>query len=374
MIQAIASGEQTLASQRTNEETRGRIDRRTSSRSSTGGHRACGVASRFAKCSRARRSARVLALGSGRLAWKMRHGKLRPYAALTVDRRHRGWCDRRATQALERQRGRALSRRRARDRRGDLDGGRVRRVGSGRGHGSRDARGGLAVGGDGARRRRSQAREARRCFGRCISLVPLALAGVAFIARAPLPPAPIVATDPGTTKMQIAEVDGLEKVIKLAQLDRARRSAARAPRQDREGRREAQRGSQQGPREARGAGPDREARRSRSRRSASRSATASSARASRARSRSSRRTTRRSDAAKALGDHDLETMDQEMEKIANAREKQDRELAKKSLEDAADAAREERRARRRARRSRTRRRRWSSARSAPRCCAISPTR
>jgi hypothetical protein len=45
------------------------------------------------------------------------------------------------------------------------------------------------------------------------------------------------------------------------------------------------------------------------------------------------------EAAKALGDHDLETMDREMERIANAREKQDRASAKRALEGAAAAAR-----------------------------------
>jgi hypothetical protein len=44
------------------------------------------------------------------------------------------------------------------------------------------------------------------------------------------------------------------------------------------------------------------------------------------------------EAAKALGDHDLEKMDKEMERIANAREKRDRDSAKKTLEDAAAAA------------------------------------
>jgi hypothetical protein len=42
--------------------------------------------------------------------------------------------------------------------------------------------------------------------------------------------------------------------------------------------------------------------------------------------------------AQALGDHDLERMDREMERIANLREKRDRESAKRALLDAADAA------------------------------------
>jgi hypothetical protein len=43
-------------------------------------------------------------------------------------------------------------------------------------------------------------------------------------------------------------------------------------------------------------------------------------------------------AARALGDHDLEKMDREMERIANLREKQDRDVAKRALEEAAAAA------------------------------------
>jgi hypothetical protein len=45
------------------------------------------------------------------------------------------------------------------------------------------------------------------------------------------------------------------------------------------------------------------------------------------------------DAAKALGDHDLEAFDRDMEKLANQREKRDRDLAKQKLEDAAGSAR-----------------------------------
>ncbi|HWL88166.1 MAG TPA: hypothetical protein VNO21_20325, partial [Polyangiaceae bacterium] len=43
-------------------------------------------------------------------------------------------------------------------------------------------------------------------------------------------------------------------------------------------------------------------------------------------------------AGKALGDHDLVALDREMEKLANQREKEDRQLAKKKLEEASDAA------------------------------------
>jgi hypothetical protein len=44
-------------------------------------------------------------------------------------------------------------------------------------------------------------------------------------------------------------------------------------------------------------------------------------------------------AARALGDHDLEKLDAEMERLANAREREDRARAEAALQDAADAAR-----------------------------------
>lgn len=46
------------------------------------------------------------------------------------------------------------------------------------------------------------------------------------------------------------------------------------------------------------------------------------------------------DAAEALGDGDLTRFDEEMKKLANAREDEDREAAKKALEDALDAAKQ----------------------------------
>lgn len=47
------------------------------------------------------------------------------------------------------------------------------------------------------------------------------------------------------------------------------------------------------------------------------------------------------DAAKALGDRDLVRFDEEMQKLANSREKEDRDRAKKALEEAAEAARKQ---------------------------------
>src|SRR5258708_6300689 len=64
--------------------------------------------------------------------------------------------------------------------------------------------------------------DARRVRPRLLLAVhlaaPLAIAGLVFIARAPLPPAPIVAKAPGTTKVQLKDVEGLKKVAELGQV------------------------------------------------------------------------------------------------------------------------------------------------------------
>src|ERR1019366_1160982 len=64
-----------------------------------------------------------------------------------------------------------------------------------------------------------KARDARPAIFKPIhALIPLAAAGLVFVARAPLPPGPAVVATPGTTLVQMNEVDGLEQSIKLAQL------------------------------------------------------------------------------------------------------------------------------------------------------------
>jgi hypothetical protein len=169
-------------------------------------------------------------------------------------------------------------------------------------------------------------------------LIPAALAGVAFIARAPLPFVPIVATDPGTTKIQLADVDGLERVIKLAQLDprdEAQRERLEKLARDAEKLKEdLNKGLEKRDAQDRIAKLKEQIAAERLTLGDGQQRAGLESAVSKLEENDD---TKR--AAKALGDHDLETMDQEMEKIANAREKQDRELAKKSLDDAADAAR-----------------------------------
>jgi len=172
------------------------------------------------------------------------------------------------------------------------------------------------------------------------ALVPLAAAGLVFIARAPLPPAPIAAAAPGTTRVQTADVAGLEKAIRLAQasardaaqrdrLDAIAKDAEKLKADLREGmeKREAQ---------------DRIAR---LKDAIAEERLSLGADEKRADLESSVSKLEESDltrkAGEALGDHDLQSLDEEMERIANAREKADRELARKKIDEAAELAKKQ---------------------------------
>jgi hypothetical protein len=168
--------------------------------------------------------------------------------------------------------------------------------------------------------------------------LPLAAAAIGYLSWIPLPPAPVSAkAPPGSDKVQLAEVAGLEKVIKLSQLDardeaqkeRLRKMAEEAKRireKLREGaeKRDAQadiaklRDQINAERLTLGDGEQR--------------AGMEAALGKMAANPDFK------DAEKALGDRDLVKFDDEMEKLANKLEKQDREQAKKTLEEAAEAA------------------------------------
>ena len=210
----------------------------------------------------------LLALIPAGVAWKMRHGKLRPYAALTVIggiaggaivARRKRWSDEEVALYLDGE----LASEEAISTAVDFDT-------TGPDSETDPAMRAVVMQSAATALHDGDRKRAKPTMLRPVHLlIPVALAGVAFITRAPLPPAPIVATDPGTTKVQIAEVDGLEKIDQARPARSARRSAARAPREDRASDAEKlERRFEQGPREARGAGPDREAARRRSRRSA----------------------------------------------------------------------------------------------------------
>lgn len=168
--------------------------------------------------------------------------------------------------------------------------------------------------------------------------VPLAAAAIGYLSFIPLPPAPAVAkAPPGVDKVQLAQVAGLEKVIKLSEIDardeaqkeRLRKLAEEARRireKLREGaeKREAQadiaklRDAITSERLSLGDGEQR----------AGMEAALGKMAAN----------PDLKDAEKALGDRDLVKFDAEMEKLANKLEKKDREQAKKTLEEAAEAA------------------------------------
>jgi hypothetical protein len=169
------------------------------------------------------------------------------------------------------------------------------------------------------------------------AIAPLAAAALVAIALAPLPPAPPRRAPPGTARVQIAQADGLEKAAKLAQLsardeaqrerlDKIAKDAEKLKQELREGmeKRDALdkiakiEDAIDAERLSLGDGEKRAGLESAVGRLEQTDITKKS--------------------AQALGDHDLETMDSEMEKLANAREKQDRELAKKALEEAAQNA------------------------------------
>ncbi len=169
--------------------------------------------------------------------------------------------------------------------------------------------------------------------------VPLGLAAIGYLSWLPLPPAPVApAAPPGAETVKLADIKGLDKIIDLAnasardeaqrkRLDKLAEEAKKLREKLRAGmeKREAQAeiaklkdaitaerlslgdGEQRAGLESAlgklGENPDMKS------------------------------------AAKALGDRDLVQFDDEMEKLANRLEKEDRERAKKSLEEAEEAAR-----------------------------------
>jgi hypothetical protein len=182
------------------------------------------------------------------------------------------------------------------------------------------------------------ARDARPTLWKPVhALVPLAALGLALIARAPMPAQAAHAQPPGTANVQIAQAEGLERVAKLARtsprddaqrerLDKLAHDAEKLKEELRSGleKRDAQdkiarlKDAIAAERLSLGEGEKR--------------AGLERAVGELERTDATRR------AARALGDHDLETMDAEMERLANQREAQDRALAKEALKDAEKAA------------------------------------
>lgn len=169
------------------------------------------------------------------------------------------------------------------------------------------------------------------------ALLPLATAGLVALARVPLPEAKASGEPPGTTKIQIAQVEGLEKIAQLARMDPrddAQRDRLEKISKDAEKlKEELLKGMEK---------RDAQDKIARLKDAISEERLSLGDGEKRAGLESAVSKLEENDltkrAGKALGDHDLEAVDKEMERIANEREHADRELAKKSLDDAADAA------------------------------------
>jgi len=170
------------------------------------------------------------------------------------------------------------------------------------------------------------------------ALAPLAVAALVFVARSPLPVAPPVVAAPGESRVQLTQVEGLKKVAELGKAharDEAQRQRLDDLAKDAEKLRvDLEKGLEK--REA----LDRIAK-LRDDIAAEKLTLGDGERRAGLEAAISKlqQQDATKEAAKALGDHDLEKMDREMERIANAREKQDRDAAKHALDDAAAAAR-----------------------------------
>ncbi len=169
------------------------------------------------------------------------------------------------------------------------------------------------------------------------ALAPLGVAALVFVAQSPLPKLPVVAHPPGETKVQLAEVAGLKKVAELGEAkarDDAQKQRLEQIAKDADKlKADLEKGLEK--REA----LDRIAK-LRDEIAAERLTLGEGEKRAGLEAAISKleENDATKEAAKALADHDLERMDKEMERIANAREKRDRDSAKKALEDAANAA------------------------------------
>lgn len=168
--------------------------------------------------------------------------------------------------------------------------------------------------------------------------LPISLAAIGWIATLPLPPEPPPA--PGSSEVRLEDVPGLVKIEKLRELE------ARDPQQKErfaEMARDAERLRQELRKGMERRDAQAEIARLRDAIAAERLSLGdkeSRAGFEAAIARLSAEPSLR-DAAKALGDRDLKGFDQALEQLANAREKRDRELAKRALEEAEEAARRE---------------------------------
>lgn len=277
----------------------------------------------------------VLGAAATTVAWQTRHGNLRPWSAaggvlgaavgLLVARRRR-WDDQHVALYLDSRLGSAEAIATALE----LDA---------KDHGGDEAPRAVVISQASGALERATSKSVRAPMWRGWHLaVPLAAGAIGFVSLLPLPPAPAAPPPPpGADKVQIAELAGLEKIIRLSDLDardeaqkeRLKKLAddARKLRDKlRSGieRREAQadiakiRDGITAERLKMGEGEQRQGLES-------------------ALGKMGENPDLKG-AAKALGDRDLTSFDEQMEKLANKLESADRERAKKTLEEAAEAA------------------------------------
>jgi len=169
------------------------------------------------------------------------------------------------------------------------------------------------------------------------ALIPVSAAAFVAVLRMPVPTVAAPPAPPGVAEVQVAEVEGLEKVIALGTLsspDPAQQERLKKIAEDaRKLKEKLKEGMEE--REARS-----EIARLRDAIAAERLAIGDGERRAGLEAAHGRLAQEKllAGAAKALGDRDLTRFDEEMQKLANAREKADREAAKKALEEAAEAA------------------------------------
>ncbi len=169
-------------------------------------------------------------------------------------------------------------------------------------------------------------------------LIPVGAAALVLVSLMELPPLPAVPVEPGADVVRIADVDALEKAAELGRLetpDPEQRERLKKIAEDAQKLKE-QLAKGMERREAQS-----EIARLRDEIAAERARMSSAEQREGLEAAHGRLAQEKmlKEAAKALGDRDLTRFDEEMQKLANQLEKQDREIAKKALEEAAEEAR-----------------------------------
>jgi hypothetical protein len=173
------------------------------------------------------------------------------------------------------------------------------------------------------------------------ALLPVAAAGIVYVSLRPLPPAPAAPPPPpGVARVQLADVAGLERIERLAAID-GRDEAQRERLKNLANEAKKLRDKLKDGMEKREA--QAEIARLKDGITAERLSLGDGEQRAGLEAAQSKlgENPNLKNAQKALGDRDLVSFDEEMERLANKLEKEDRELAKKTLEEAAEAAKKQ---------------------------------